>query len=52
MTCTWRISPDGTTALVTESSGARTLIDIESGEATPLDVSSDDDLSWQRIALP
>ena len=46
------ISPDGTTAVVTESSGSRTLIDIVSGVATPLDVSSDDTVSWQRIALP
>ena len=46
------ISPDGTTAVVTESSGSRTLIDLVSGAATPLDVTSDDHVTWQRTALP
>ena len=46
------ISPDGTTVLVTESSGARTLVDIETGAPTPLDASSEDRFSWQRVALP
>ena len=46
------LSPDGTTVLVTDAAGARMLVDVESGEATPLDVSSEDSLSWQRIALP
>ena len=46
------ISPDGTTVLVTESSGARTLVDVETGAATPLDVSSEDLASWQRTAVP
>ena len=46
------ISPDGTTVLVTESTGVRTLVDFETGAATPLDVSSDDHASWQRVPLP
>lgn len=50
LTCA--ISPDGTQILATEASGTRTLIDIETGAATPLDMAPDDEVSWQRIALP
>jgi dipeptidyl aminopeptidase/acylaminoacyl peptidase len=46
------ISPDGSRVVITESSGDRTLVDIASGEATPLDARSEGHLSWQRLALP
>jgi hypothetical protein len=46
------LSPDGTQVLAIESSGKRTLIDVETGEATQLDLPSDTTFSWQRIALP
>jgi len=46
------LSPDGTQVLAIEASGKRTLIDIETGEATELDLPSDTTFSWQRIALP
>jgi Tol biopolymer transport system component len=49
------VSPDGTQILASESvdsGGARWLIDIETGEATLIDVPPDSAVSWQRVALP
>ena len=49
-------SPDGTQVLGRSNPGSALdgwfVIDIESGELTPLDVPTDAAMSWQRVALP
>ena len=49
-------SPDGTQVLGRSNPGSALdgwfVIDIESGELTPLDVPKDATVSWQRVALP
>ena len=49
-------SPDGTQVLGRSNPGSALdgwfVMDIESGEATPLDVPKDATVSWQRVALP
>ena len=49
-------SPDGTQILGRSNRGSALdgwfVMDIEGGEATPLDVPKDAAVSWQRVALP
>ena len=49
-------SPDGTQVLGRSNPGSALdgwfVMDIESGELTPLDVPKDAAVSWQRVALP
>ena len=49
-------SPDGTQVLGRSNPGSALdgwfVMDIESGELTPLDVPTDAAMSWQRVALP
>ena len=49
-------SPDGTQVLGRSNPGSALdgwfVMDIESGELTPLDVPTDATVSWQRVALP
>ena len=49
-------SPDGTQVLGRSNPDSALdgwfVMDIESGQATPLDVPKDAAVSWQRVALP